>query len=65
MRRRYERNEPYPYGWQCVWCDIIITGAMPVIAPFRDRANHQFTGGHDFKLDSDRFFIGEAEARHG
>ena len=48
-----------------MWCDIIITGAMPVIAPFRGRANHQFTGGHDFKLDSDRFFIGEAEARHG
>ena len=42
-----------------------LTGTTPVMAPFRGRANHQFTGGHDFKLDSDRFFIGEAEARHG
>ena len=44
---------------------VLLTGAMPVIAPFRGRANHQFTAGHDFKLDSDRSFIGEAEARRG
>ena len=23
-----------------------LTGAMPVMAPFRDRSNHQFTGGY-------------------
>ena len=26
---------------------VPLTGAMPVMAPFRDRSNHQFTAGHD------------------
>ena len=26
---------------------VSLTGAMPVMAPFRDRSNHQFTAGHD------------------
>ena len=25
---------------------VPLTGAMPVMAPFRDRSNHQFTGGY-------------------
>ena len=26
---------------------VPFTGAMPVMPPFRDRSNHQFTAGHD------------------
>ena len=29
-----------------------LTGAMPVMAPFRDRSNHQFTGGYSLSKKS-------------
>ena len=37
---------------------VPLTGAIPVIASFRGRANHQFTDGHDHenKIKSGRFF---------
>ena len=56
MRRRYERNEPYPYPFTGgSACDVMryynsvpLTEAMPVMAPVRGRANHQFTDGYDY-----------------
>ena len=35
---------------------VPLTGAMPVMVPVRGRANHQFTGGYDYRLKRRSFF---------
>ena len=46
MRRRYERNEPYPYPFTVAvrvmgyYHSVPLKVAMPVMVPFRGCANH-------------------------